>query len=407
MNTKMMKAIDCYVGVPICFVLGFVRKIEIFFRLFFTKKQADVPKQILIMKFFGMGSILLASPLIKSIKKQYPLIKIGFLTFSENQDIVDRLSLVDNVYSLRTDNPTNFIVDLIKSIWKIRKQRYDITIDMEFFSKFSTIMTYISGSRIKIGYFLRQMWRGNLLTHHVYYNHYKHITEVFGALASPIGIKISDYTLSIPKISEIEDSISTRILEKEGVASKDVLIGFNVNVSDLSHERRWPMQSFKTLAEMLLNELDIKIVFIGTPMDIPYVSELIHRVKDISRIVNLAGKTNLGELVGVLGRLSLFITNDSGPLHIATALSIPTVSFFGPETPTLYGPISGNNLVFYKEIYCSPCLNVFNVKTAPCNGHNVCMQTIEPEEVIATIRSHFNILWRTHRFDNESPIIKL
>ena len=90
------------------------------------------------------------------------------------------------------------------------------------------------------------------------------------------------------------------------------------------------------------------------------------------------------ELCALLQRSALLITNDSGPLHLAEALATPTVSFFGPETPLLYGPTGDNQVVFYKGIYCSPCLNVHNQKQAPCKGNNVCMKLINPDEVFAS-----------------------
>jgi lipopolysaccharide heptosyltransferase II len=387
MNIRVMKAIDRYIGIPVCFALDFIQMIA----SFFSKRAVGPPEKILIMKYFGMGSIILASPLLRAIKNKYPAARIGFLTFDSNQDIVERLALVDVIYALRTDSPVHFVADLFRNILRIRHEKYDITIDMEFFAKFSTIMTYISGSTIRIGYFLRQMWRGNLLTHQIYYNHYKHITEVFGALASPLGIQITDYSLTRPLFSEAENTAAGLILEKVGVRKKDLLIGFNVNVSDLSLERRWPMQEFQALAKALLTELNVKLVFVGATVDRSYVDEVLKGLGRTAQVVNLAGKTSLGELIGVFTRLALFVTNDSGPLHIAAALDVPTLSFFGPETPVLYGPKGGDPLIFYKGLYCSPCLSVFNAKTAPCNGRNICMQSIRAEAVLETMRERLNV----------------
>jgi lipopolysaccharide heptosyltransferase II len=392
MNVRIMKTIDHYLGIPMCFVLDFFQMVV----ALLPKKSPGPPTKILIMKYFGIGSIILSSPLLRALKNNYPNAKIAFLTFASNQDIVKRLALVDVVYTLRTDRPVHFVADLFSTIWKIRHERYDITIDMEFFAKFSTIMTYISGSPIRIGYFLRQLWRGNLLTHQIYYNHYKHITEVFGALAAPLGIQISDYALTRPFFSESENNAAALILEKEGVQKNDLLIGFNVNVSDLSLERRWPKQKFQALAKALMADLNVKLVFVGAPVDRTYVDEVLDGLGRTAQVVNLAGKTSLGELLGVFTRMALFVTNDSGPLHIAAALGVSTLSLFGPETPVLYGPQGESPLVIYKGLYCSPCLSVFNAKTAPCNGQNICMQSISAEEVFTALRQRFYTLWENY-----------
>ena len=392
MKTSTMKTIDHYVGIPVCLFLDIVQRL----REIFPRQHASVYRRILVMKFFGMGSILLASPMLRAIKARHPDTSIGFLTFEANRDIVTRLGLVDEVYTLRTGNLRQFAVDLLRSLRLIRRARYDVTIDMEFFSKFSTIITYLSGSPVRIGYFMRQLWRGDLLTEQIYYNHFKHITEVIGALAVPLDVRITDGSIQRPMISTSDLERASELLASEGVGPDELVIAFNVNVSDLSLERRWPKEHFQQLAAALLLELDARLLFVGGAGDISYVSEVIAPFAGNARVIALAGKTSLGELLGVMTRCDLFITNDSGPLHLAASLGIPTVSFFGPETPVLYGPRGGDALIFHEELYCSPCLNVFNVKTAPCAGRNLCLSAIKVDTVLAGIRGHFASLWELH-----------
>lgn len=384
-----MKTLDWMLGVPVCLCLDLVKKVADLI----PGRRYHQPRKILVMKYFGMGSILLASPLLRALRQQHPEATISFLTFASNRSIVERLKLVDRVYLLRTDSLLNFVGDLARNLWQIRCERYDVTIDMEFFAKFSTIMTYLSGSPKRIGYFLRQIWRGDLLTDHIYYNHFKHITEIFAALATPLGVTVTDYSLTPPAISQAEQASATEVLAAHGISNEQPLIAFNVNASDLSYERRWPKEQFRALALALAKEVSATIIFVGGDGDAAYVAEVLAGLPRHERIINLAGKTSLGELLAIIRRCALFITNDSGPLHLAAAYEIPTVSFFGPESPTLYGPKGGEALVFYEGIYCSPCLNVFNVKTAPCSGENICMQTINSDDVLVAIRTRFPQFW--------------
>lgn len=392
MNVSSMKKIDRYVGIPICLVLDAVSRV----RSLFPVRRVDAPRKILVMKFFGMGSVLLSSPMLIALRGHYPSAKVSFLTFASNRDIVERLGIVEAIYCLRTDSFAAFASDLVRALVAIRRERFDVTIDMEFFSKFSTIVTFLSGSPIRIGYYLRQLWRGDLLTHQVYYNHYKHITEVFGALVAPLNVSLGQYRLAPPTTTPDELGSSSRLLSGAGVGPGDGLICFNVNASDMSLERRWPMAEFVKLASTLLDELDVKLAFIGAPSDAAYVGELTRRLARQDRVVNLAGRTSLGELLCILRRSVMLISNDSGPLHLAASLEVPTVSFFGPESPALYAPKGGDALIFYSGLYCSPCLNVFNVKTAPCNGENICMQGIHAEDVIEAMKSRFGDVWRRH-----------
>lgn len=393
MNMKNMKQLDHYAGIPICLLL------EVFHRLpslSSPRGKNNPPRKILLMKFFGMGSILLSSPMLRGLRERYPDAEIGFLTFASNRSIVERLHLVDHIYSLNTGSLTTFVLDVVRQLWRIRKEGYDVTIDLEFFSKFSTIVTYLSGSQVRIGFFLRQLWRGDLLTEQIYYNQYRHITKVIGALVAPLDVNITDYGIQRPAFSDSELARAMELLSSCGVGPDDLVIGFNVNVSDLSLERRWPKESFQQLATLILGELKAKLLFIGGGGEAGYVKEVLAPFSGNDRVIDLSARTTLGELMGVMTRCALLVTNDSGPLHLADALKVPTVSFFGPETPVLYGPRGDNALVFHEELYCSPCLNVFNVKTAPCSGNNVCLQTISVDDVFAGIRSRFPWLWERY-----------
>lgn len=393
MNMKHMKQLDHYAGIPLCLLLDLFHKIS---AIFPAKKSITPPRKILLMKFFGMGSILLASPMLRGLRERYPDAEIGFLTFASNRSIVERLHLVDHIYSLSTASLTGFALDVVRQLWRIRRDGYDVTIDLEFFSKFSTIMTYLSGSGVRIGYFLRQLWRGDLLTEQIYYNHYRHITEVIAALVAPLDVRITDHTIQRPAFSDGERARATDLLASCGIGADDLVIGFNVNVSDLSLERRWPKENFQQLATLILRELDARLLFIGGGGEAGYVAEVLAPFSGNHRVINLSGQTSLGELMAVMTRFSLLITNDSGPLHLAAALNVPTVSFFGPETPVLYGPKGEDALVFHEALYCSPCLNVFNVKTAPCAGKNLCLQAISVSAVFDGIRRQYPWLWERY-----------
>lgn len=394
MNIRAMKAIDHYIGIPACLALDFLCRLRYPLR---RKNVQPRFRRVLVMKYFGIGSILLATPMLRAMKAQQPDMSIGFLTFAGNREMVERLGLVDVIHTLRTDTLIHFAGDLLKVFGQIRRARYDVTIDMEFFSKFSTIVTYLSGSPVRIGYFLRQIWRGDLLTEQVYYNNSKHITEVFSALAAPLGISVKDFALQPPAVAEEEKTNAAAMLLQEGYNPKSVLIGFNVNASDLSLERRWPKSEFLALACGLLKELNVQLVFIGSLDESDYVNELVSELPSDGRVINLAGKTSLVELIEILRCCRIFVTNDSGPLHLAASLGTATVSFFGPETPMLYGPLGSNSLVFYEGIYCSPCLNIFNVKTAPCSYQNVCMQKIEAVKVLNAMREYFSDIWESEK----------
>ncbi len=103
--------------------------------------------------------------------------------------------------------------------------------------------------------------------------------------------------------------------------------------------------------------------------------------------IDLTGYTStVRELMLVFHFASLLITNDGGPVHFASMTPIPSIVFYGPETPTLYGPLDDKSQIFYTNLSCSPCLTAYNHRNSPCDGNNVCLKTILPEAVMKKTR---------------------
>ncbi len=381
MNIKTMKLMDSFVGIPVCLLLTIFIKLK---KIFINPPKDDIEiRKILLMKFFGMGSIILGTPMIRSLKQKYPNAEIYFLTFAGNKEICNLIDLIDRTYSIRTNELSLFAKDLIGVISALRKKKCDVSIDMEFFSKFSVIMSFLIGAKTKIGFFLREIWRENLLDHHIYYNHYKHLTEIYCHMVRPLGVECNDFSLYKPPALK-DKREEMQLLLKDKIASQNkTIICVNVNASDLCPERRWPKDNFIGLMTDMLDNLHIKIILIGSPGERPYVRQVYRDIPEQYKesIIDLSGKTDVYMLLELFRMSRLLITNDSGPLHFAEMVGLESISFFGPETPLLYGPLGKKHTVFFKGLYCSPCLNVYNVKTAFCDGDNKCMQSITVDEV--------------------------
>ncbi len=382
MKIDTMKALDHRVGLVICVVLDAFHR---FARLFRGRpKDVGPVEQILVTKYFGMGSILLATPMMQALRKQFPAAKITLLTFECNREFGELLTCVDEVLALRTRGFGGFISGVIAALWRLRAKRLDVAVDLEFFSKFSTIVTYLSGARIRVGFQLRSLWRGDLLTHPVYMNQHRHITRAYFAMAEAVGCELDDDratdlwpSRAALRISEEARSRVAKLAER---LPGSRLIAMNPNASELSFERRWPADRFVELAKRLREaEPGAGFCFIGGQEERPYVETIVEQCGEWAS--NLAGQLSVEELLPFFERCDLFITNDSGPLHMACLVGTRTVSFFGPETPAFYGPLGDRAVVFYKHFYCSPCLSAYNVKTTECRGDNRCMQAIEVDEV--------------------------
>jgi len=400
MNIRAMRIIDYWLGRPLCFLLSvanFILRITGLGR----KKHRAGPEKILFIKLSEMGAIVLAYPLMNKIKKERQPEEMFFLTFSKNRDIFKILGGIipdKNIFVIREDCIFLFIMDTLRVIGKIRKEKIDIVFDLEFFSRFTAILTYLSGAKKRIGYFkftFEGLYRGSLLTHRFQYNQFLHISKSYLALLQGIEKekklspelekRIEDSEVSLPVfISEtkIRDAMKQRLSEC-GIGQGKRLILMNPGEGVLPL-REWPMENFITLSRRILENSTDCIIIIGTK-DASKKSKLLSRALNNKRCVDFTGKTTLDELMELFNLADMLITNDCGLAHLAALTPIKKLVFFGPETPRVFGPLGNNNTIFYSHLPCSPCLSAFNNRDSQCRD-NKCLKAIDPDYTYKLIK---------------------
>ena len=190
-----MRWIDHWVGLPLCFLLGLcvalVRRLGIH-----RSRRIGGQRTLAVFKFFGLGSIIEISPLLRAIRARYPRARLAFVTFAENEHLVRMLGLCTDVRVIRTQRPLDFALDVLRQIAWLQRERVEAVIDLEFFSKFSTLLSFFSGARVRVGFHLNDFWRYSLITHAIYFNYYQHITDVYREAARRLDVMIDDMTLS-------------------------------------------------------------------------------------------------------------------------------------------------------------------------------------------------------------------
>ena len=161
-------------------------------------------------------------------------------------------------------------------------------------------------------------------------------------------------------------------------------IVLNPNTSDLITLRKWPGDKFMDLVRLLLDEFDdYGVIFIGSKGERAYVTSLFKQVEGLQfegRLQNLAGQTTIRELFDLFEYSDLFITNDSGPAHLAALTDIPIIALFGPETPDLYAPLTERVECIYLGLDCQPCVTIYNGKHSYCKD-NQCLKQGEASYV--------------------------
>jgi len=317
------------------------------------------------------------------------------MTFQDNVPILEFLSLADEVLVIDTKNP--FI--LVRSIWRAllycHRQKIDIAMDIEFYSKFSTIMTFLSGAPFKMGFYIARFWRDSIVNVPIYFNYSRHILEIYGMFATAMLIENQDvYPRDVLVSQGIKDEV-LKFLETKNIPNLNNIIGLNIHASDLALCRRWPLPKFVSLVENFLNEYgQWKIILTGVKAEKEYAQEFLSMLPEHvkAKVINLTGELSLNQFFGLLSQLPLFITNDTGPFHLAKAVGTRTISLWGPGSVDLYGPY-GEEKNFHDAIYkrfpCSPCLYVYRTEAGYfCGQKAPCMEAIQSSDVMGLVRKH-------------------
>lgn len=334
------------------------------------------PGRLLFVKFWGLGSILLASPAVRAARAAFPGSRVGMLTLAGNVPVCEHLGLFDRVHAVRIERAGRFAADAARVLAAIRAERYDAVVDLELFAYVSALAAAGSGAPRRVGF---DKGAGRLFTDRVAFDPSRHVVESFRALAETLtGGAVPGFELSVPRSEAAARSVAAK-LAAAGVGAGDLVVAMNVNASPLAYERRWPRERFAAVAARLSARFGAHVVLLGSAAERAYAEELLAELPGPAAVTSLVGRLSFAELVAAVDRAALVVTNDSGPLHVASALDVPTVALFGPETPARYGPLASRRLVLYAGLACSPCMSVENRKTVDCRYDALCMRSISVE----------------------------
>jgi ADP-heptose:LPS heptosyltransferase len=284
--------------------------------------------------------------------------------------------------------------DSIRVLWKMRRIKFDVAIDCELFARISSIFSFFSGARIRVGfhaYTQEGLYRGDFINRPVLYNPYHHMSRQFLTLVEAIESDTVP-TAKRPVESGTLQTPSARIGREEISEMKSRLQGDFHGIMDrklvfiypgggLLPIRAWPIGYFCRVARDLLGR-GYAIAVIGLGSDRDLARTVLSRCRS-PFCIDLTGYTkSVRELLALFCLGALLITNDGGPGQFAAMTPIPTIIFFGPETPVLYGPMDEKAVIFHAPLSCSPCLTAFNHRNSPCDGDNVCLKSILPDQVL-------------------------
>lgn len=370
MRLSTKRALDFWVGRPVLSVLQAAA--WMLGRVLRRDHRVAPVRTVLVAKFQGLGSLIIAKPAIAALRREHPQARIMFWGTPAMVPLAREFPEFDEILTLDDRSLLAAGLSVLGALSRLWRSRVDWAFDLEAYSRLSSVLVTLTMARNRSGFALEQLRSRRVHTHLVYFNRYSHIgeayTRLFGQLLPP-GATI-----------DVNDFGGWRFALDPVPSLPARYVVANIHAGDLALERRWPRESFRLLIDALLARLpDASVVLIGHgAREMAYTAPLATG----PRILDMSGKLSLVETVRALANADLVVTNDTAPLHMALSTHTRIVGLFGPTRAETYltpgrPGVAGAQV----HLYCSPC--VHHWEPPPCNGDNQCMKRLTPSFVFA------------------------
>lgn len=331
------------------------------------------PQRIIVRMPNWLGDFIMATPILTDLRHHWPEAKISAMCQGALSSVIQEDPHVDAIINFK--RPKGFPGNKQNNeiVHPIKNGQYDLGILLT--NSFSSAYWFWRGSvQNRIGF--SGNCRNLLLNYPIPFpekRESQHLVNTYKALLEPLGISLSK---TAPRIY-VPPKEQQAAKEKLGITSADIIIGINPGAA-YGSAKCWLPERFTQLCHELLLRPNVKILFFGDKAGAPLVNSICSTIP-ANRVINLAGSTTLLELFAFIQKCDLFLTNDSGPMHAASALGIPLIALFGSTSDATTGPYQGGTII-HKHVPCSPCYR----RECPIDFR--CMTRIEVKEVYDEIQ---------------------
>lgn len=329
------------------------------------------PSNIIVRMPNWLGDLVMATPVLADLRSHWPSSQITAMCQTKVSPLLKYDPNIDEIYSFQ--KPSGWIPHLQHGeiVETLKHGQYDLGILLT--NSFSSAWWFWKGKvQNRIGYACNL--RSLLLNYPVPFPpsmETQHLVLTYKMLLEPLGIKCSE-TKPCLYVSYEEQNAAWDLLHRCGINKrKNVIVGINPGAA-YGTAKCWLPERFHAVTQRLLEDPNVFVLYFGDAAGAPLVNEI---CKDIpERVINLAGKTSIRELMALIQTCRVILTNDSGPMHIAAALNVPLLALFGSTNDVKTGPY-GIGKVIHKRVSCSPCYK----RVCPIDFR--CMKGIGVDEV--------------------------
>jgi len=331
-------------------------------------------RRILIVRTDRIGDVVLSTPVIQALREAYPASFIAMMVSPYTKDMVEGNPYLDETILYNKDARHKSWWSSMRFAFALKKKRFDLALVLHPTNRVHLI-TFFSGIPRRIGY-NRKL--GFLLTHKIPHKKQtgeKHESEYNLDFVRFLGIEPRGASLFVPK-SKDGEQWADELLSQADIKETDRLLVIHPGASCPS--KIWPNDRFAEVADRLIEKYGFKVFVIAGQKDKALAQQVVDRMHH--PVVNLAGEISLSQLTSLLRRSYLFISNDSGPVHIASALGLPLISLLARNEPGLspkrWGPLGERSRTLHKDVGCIKCL------AHNCKKEFACLKAISAQDVL-------------------------
>ncbi len=335
-----------------------------------------------MVKLYGVGDTVLLLPGLKLLRATYPRAYLVFLASRATSTVLQEMPFLDALLIFDSDG----LRGLGRTVAQLRAEAFDVAIDMEQSALTSALLTWLSGAKARIGFVPQEdHGRGVFYSREVLFNDRQHMSRTFLDLLEPLGVRGEVRQLEPLRLRPGEAGKVEEFLAGLAPRASQGLVGIQIGGNPKRlEERLWPLRNFAELADAIMERYGATVIFTGSAQEAGLVQRAMALME--GQAVSVAGRFSLREFAYLAGKLDVFISSDTGPMHVAAAMGTKVIGLFGPDLPIRYAPVGEGNVALYRPVPCSPCNNAHLRQLGGC-PERTCLKLITVSDVLGALEN--------------------
>ena len=329
-------------------------------------------RRILIRATNWIGDAVMSMPAFEAVRENFPASHIAVLARPWVVPLYESHPAANEVIPYRRGSGyRKGLLEFLGAVRIVRSRHFDMAVLFQNAFE-AALIARIAGIKVRVGY--NTDARGFLLSHSVAKETEGlkgHQVEYYLTLLRALGWEAPSRD---PVLRAGSESVTRArsLLSAKGIEDHDLLVGLSPGAA-YGPAKRWPVERFAAIGQRAIREWGAKVVVIGTEKE----KELGETLASSAApgVVNLCGMTRLGDALALIKQCRVFVSNDSGLMHVAAALQVPTVAIFGSTDSVATGPRGKNSTIVKQDMECSPCLK------PECPVGYRCLLAVQPDDV--------------------------